>query len=52
MNDVPTYVCPGCYVKDNEDFSQEYCNMCPTKTFINKTIKDQRRIKTNEHEGV
>lgn len=50
MEEVTTVVCPGCTIKDKDDFSIIYCNQCPTNA--SKIYKEQRRSKTNEYEGV
>lgn len=55
MNDVPTVVCPGCAIKNDEGFTIYNCMNCPSQTqnIITKIIKDQRsNDKTNEYDKV
>ena len=56
MREVTTYLCPGCTIKDNEEFSIVSCMRCPrqnNKTIITKIIKDQRSLyNTNESNKV
>lgn len=50
MNDVPTAVCPGCTIKNDEGFSRINCMSCShlAQVIITKTIRDQRSINENE----
>ena len=51
MRDVTTYLCPGCAIKNDDDFTSINCLTCHhsnqshIQTIITKTIKDQRRVK-------
>lgn len=48
MKKVTTNVCPGCAIKDNEDFSIINCLTCPhlvqSRTIMTETIINQRRV--------